>query len=234
MTDTPVLTPTFDTGARTKAAPMVAPMPDRLLDDDALAAAMPERHGNTPFIADLLSAVLAHEQCGRHLYRSVAGRSLNPMLASKYSSFGDETERHVTLLTDLIRTAGGDPMYVSPAARAMKASDTKLLESTFLLSGSVDLMTAEMVMLDAVLIAETIDHANWTGLDAIAEQLPGGEFKDQLRATVDEVLAEEDDHLEWARSTRLKMVSLQTKSRTIASAAASAESLVQRIKNLFD
>jgi hypothetical protein len=35
---------------------------------------------NGPFVADLLSAALAHERCGRHLYRSCEGRTNNPML----------------------------------------------------------------------------------------------------------------------------------------------------------
>src|SRR5205823_11962091 len=35
--------------------------------------------------ADLLGAVLAHEQCGMHLYRAVAGATQNPVLKSRYT-----------------------------------------------------------------------------------------------------------------------------------------------------
>ena len=38
---------------------------------------------------DTLSAMLTHERCGRHLYRSVEGRSLNPML----KALPDSTDR---------------------------------------------------------------------------------------------------------------------------------------------
>ncbi len=37
---------------------------------------------NAPFVADLLSACLAHERCGVHLYRSIAGRSTSSQLAA--------------------------------------------------------------------------------------------------------------------------------------------------------
>lgn len=234
MADTIVLTPTYDTGARTKVLPMVSAPPDRVVDDDMLAAELPDLGLNMAFIADVISGVLAHEQCGRHLYRSVAGRTHNPILKTKYEHFGAETEHHVELLVELIAAMGGDPMYVSPTARAMKGADTKLLEATFLLEGSVDIMTAEMVMLDAVLLAETIDHANWVALDALARVLPDGDLKDRFVSVVDEVLAEEDDHLGWTRETRLRLITLQARSRTLAAAGATAERLVERIQNLFD
>lgn len=234
MAATIILTPTYDTGARTKVLPMVSAPPDRVVDDDMLAAELPDLGLNMPFIADIMSSVLAHEQCGRHLYRSVAGRTHNPLLKTKYEHFGAETEHHVELLTELITAMGGDPMYVSPAARATKGADTNLLESTFMLDGSVDIMTAEMVMLDAVLLAETIDHANWVALQTLGHDLPDGDLKDQFTNIVDEVLTEEDDHLGWARETRLRMITLQAKSRTLAAAGATAERLVEHIQNMFD
>jgi rubrerythrin len=229
-----VLTPTHDTGARTKVLPMVSVPPGRALDDDALAADLPDTGKNMPFIADVMSAALAHERCGRHLYRSVAGRTVNPMLRSKYEHFGEETERHVEILSGLISSMGGDPQYVSPMARATEGADSKLLEATFMLSGSVDVMTAEMVMLDAVLLAETIDHANWVAIEAVARELPDGELKSSLLNGIDEVLRDEDDHLGWARETRLRMITLQAKNRTITSAVGKLEEMTARVKNLFD
>ena len=232
-TPTPALTPTYDTGARGKPMTYVSISPGREVDDDALAAMLPDLGLNTPFVADIMSAVLAHERCGRHLYRSVAGRTLNPLLRSKYEEFGDETQRHAEILEGLITAMGGDPQYVSPAARATEASDTKTLESTFLLSGSVDVMTAEMVMLDAVLAAEAIDHANWVAMAALAPQLPAGDLADRFRAAVDEVLGEEDKHLEWARETRTQMITLQASSATMTKVAAKAEEMMAKVREWF-
>jgi hypothetical protein len=224
------LTPTYETGATTKASAVVYVPPDRQVTDNQLAERLPDAGLNMPFIADILSAVLAHERCGRHLYRSVAGRTNNPMLKSKYEQFGAETERHAGILEQPIASMGGDPMYVSPAARAVEGSDTKLLESTFLLGGSVDIMTQEMVMLDAVLLAESLDHANWTAMTELAGDLPDGALKEAFVAAVTEVGVEENDHLMWARDTKTALIRLQARSRMMAAAGAKAEGLVETIR----
>src|SRR4051812_30533526 len=159
-----ILFPTKDKGATTKPATMVYAEPTQLVTDDMLRDQLPDLGMNTAFVADILSAMLTHERCGRHLYRSVEGRTNNPVLQAKYREFGQETERHAEILEQLIAQMGGNPSYVSPAARAVEGMDSKLVESTFMLSGSVDLMTAEMAMLDAVFLAESADHANWKAL----------------------------------------------------------------------
>lgn len=230
---TPTLTPTFDSGARGKAMPAVSIPPDRRVDDDTLRDQLPDLGMNIPFVADMLSAALTHERCGRHLYRTVSERTLNPMLKSKYQDFGQETERHVEILEDVISAMGGDPQYVSPIARATEAADAKVVESTFMLAGSIDVMIAEMVMLDAVLMAETIDHANWTAIAALVDDLPAGDRRDQMAAAVDDVMAQEDDHLGWARETRTKLISVQAKSRTMTALTMKAEELVAAIKSWF-
>ena len=75
------------------------------VDDDVLANSMALDGINSVFVADLLSAMLTHERCGTHLYRSVAQRSHNPMLQRRYEEFGEETAQHVDILDDHI---GGD------------------------------------------------------------------------------------------------------------------------------
>ena len=227
------LTPTYDDGSTAKASPMVYVPPDRQTSDSALAQQLADIGMNTPFIADFLSSVLTHERCGRHLYRSVAGRTNNPVLKRKYEEFGEETERHARILEQLITQMGGSPMYVSPAARAVEGTDTKLLESTFLLSGSVDIMTQELVMLDAVLIAESVDHANWTTMAALADELPEGAIRDAFTRAVTEVGAQENEHLMWARETKTAMVKLQAKSRAMAAAGAKMEQMVEHISGWF-
>src|SRR4051794_10575942 len=202
----PVLTPTKDTGAQAQAMAGVYVEPPQQMTHDQLARFMPDTGVNAPFVADLLSAALTHERCGRHLYRSVAGRSNNPMLVRKYRQFGEETERHAELLEGLIASAGGNPQYVSPMARAVQGMDTKMIEATFSLAGSVDLMTAETAMLDAVLLAETMDQLNWRQLRDLCEQLPAGPIRDQMQSAVDEVGAQEDEHLAWATRTKQRLV----------------------------
>jgi rubrerythrin len=229
----PTMMPTYETAARGRTMPMVSHPPGRGLDDQALKDELPDIGLNMVFVADIMSATLAHERAGRQLYRSVAGRTMNPLLKTTYEEFGRETERHVEILEGLIGAMGGDPQYVSPAARAMEAADKRIVESTHLLSGSVGVMTAEMVMLDGVLLAETIDHANWIALQQLADKLPDDQLRDRFRAAVDEVLADEDEHLDWARTTRTKMITLQAEHETLSSMAAGAEQIMERVRNWF-
>ncbi len=224
------LFPTRSNGATAKPSDVVYVEPQRQVTDDTLAAMLPEAGLNTPFIADFLSAVLTHERCGRHLYRAVAGRTNNPILKRKYEQFGKETERHVEILEKLIADMGGNPSYVSPAARGVEGMDTHLLESTFLLGGSLDVMTQEMVMLDAVFVAESVDDANWTTLAKLADNLPPGNVKTQFLGAVQEVTAQEVEHLSWARDTKAMLVLLQAQSRAMTAIGAKAEELVEKVR----
>ena len=228
------LTPTKDTGATSKANEVLYVEPGRTVTDDDLATDLGIEGMNAAFIADFLSACLAHERCGTHLYRSVAERTANPVLQARYQELGAQTLRHVEVLESLIAASGGNPSYVSPLARATETADTKVLEATFLGSGALDPMTAEMAMLDAVFLAETIDHANWEGLGQLVEALPDGSvLREELRAAVAEVQAEEDEHLGWARDTRAQLTMLQASSSLATKAATKAEELLAKVKGWF-
>lgn len=231
-TTSPTFTTTYDTGGSTQAVPGVYATPDRIrmpADFEGLL----DGKLNPPFIFDFLSAALTHEQCGRHLYRSVAARTNNPMLRSKYEHFGDETEDHILVLNDLIATVGGDHGYVSPSARATEKLDHGALEATFMLDGSLDLMTAELAMLDAVVVAETIDRANWDAIAQLSDELPDGAAKDAFRSAAEQVLPQEDDHLAWAQLKRSQLVHLQATRPVVAGVAATAEAAVAWINDLF-
>jgi hypothetical protein len=152
------------------------------------------------------------------------------MLQRKYAEFGGQTERHVAILEELITAGGGNPAYVSPTARAVQGADTKLVESTFALAGSLDLMTAEMAMLDAVFLAESMDHANWKLLGTLTSEMDRGELRDRFQAAVDEVEDQEDEHLGWATTTKERLVKMQAKSSMMASMGEKTEELIAKIR----
>lgn len=228
----PVLMPTKEKGATTKAAPLIYAEPAQLVTDADLTARLrlPDTV-NGAFIADVLSGFLTHERCGRHLYKSVATRTNNPILKQRYEHFGEETEHHADVLEQLITDAGGNPNYVSPMARAVEAQDSKLLESTFLATGALDIMTAEMAMLDAVFVAEAVDRANWEALEQLTQQLPDGELRNKFARAVSEVLADEEEHLTWAKETRAKLTLLQAKSSLMASVGEKAEEMMATVRS---
>jgi hypothetical protein len=95
-----------------------------------------------------------------HLNRSVARRTGAVKLKQQYEHFGEETGDHVERVEQLVVAAGGDRQYVSASARASEKADAGLLESTFLLEGSLDPVTAESAMLESVMLAEAKDRAN--------------------------------------------------------------------------
>jgi rubrerythrin len=227
------LTPTKDLGATAKVHPVVYSEPEQTVTDELLAGMVAIDGMNPAFIADLLSAYLTHERCGTHLYRSVAGRTNNPVLKTKYEEFGEETMRHVDILEQLIASTGGNPTYVSPLARAVEAADSHALMSTYLGSGGLDPMAAEMAMLDVVFMAESVDHANWEALGQLAAAMPDGPAKEAMQAAVAEVEPDEDEHLEWARTTRASMTMLQASGSTMAKAGAKMEELVAHVKGWF-
>jgi hypothetical protein len=142
---------------------------------------------------------------------------------SWYEHFGDETLRHVELLEQAIAAAGGNPAYVSPSARATEKAAAGLLESTFMLDGSLDQETAELVMLEAVMLAEAKDRANWEMLTQLAAQVTDEALRQELESLTGEVLAQEVEHHSWARDTRAAMLITRAGGNAMAMSSAGAE-----------
>jgi len=195
MSETYVVT--SDVGGKSMPTSMTVAPAEATMRPSALLALDAGAGVNAPLLADLLSSFLAHERCGVHLYRTVEGMTQDPEWAAKFREFGEQTKEHVRILESLVLQLGGDPMYVSPAARLTEALDSKLLE-TLLVSGSFDAATLEVACIEAVLQGERKCHANWEFLRQLADSLPGGSAASALRSAVDAVESQEDEHVRWA------------------------------------
>jgi rubrerythrin len=182
---------------------------------------------NGTFLADLLSACMMHETCGALVYQAVESRTKNPLLKSKYQEFGKETHRHAEILKQLIIEGGGEPTYISPTAETVQAQDTALLKATTSLQG-VDLLTLEVAMLDAVFVAEAVDHANWEALAKLSADMQGEGFAAALKRAVQEVEPQEDEHLTWAKETRMKLIRLLAHSTAAQAGTEKLEETVAR------
>jgi rubrerythrin len=197
---------TAATGGRTMPISMTITEPARAVTEDGLKeTVLPGSDRNVVFIAGTLSAFLAHERAGLTLYRVAAEHSDNPELVAKYQEFGQQTAEHISIYETLIETLGGDPGYVSPAARMTEQIGSKLLEGPISLSGSVDLLTLETALLEAVVIAEHKCHDNWKLLGRMGEELTDGPARSAIRDAVDRVEAQEDEHIGWATDTWFKL-----------------------------
>ena len=161
---------------------------------------------NGPFMADLLSACLMHEQCGLHLYRTAIAMTANEALRAKYEEFGAETEEHIRIFEELIAACGGQPGYVSPTARLTEALDSQIHQAAILLPDGADADTLELAILEAVVLAETKCHSDWSLIQKMAGEMPEGAARDAFQAAVDEVEEQEDEHIRWARQTWEEMI----------------------------
>lgn len=151
-------------------------------------------------LLNALSEFLMVEQCGLQLYTLAASRSTDTEIKQRYEEFLGETAHHREVLVGLIGSLGGDPNYVSPTARVIQYKSAKLLEAS-LIDAPLSRQEAEANDLENVLLAETKDHADWSLLQQLVQNVDDPAAREAIQAAVDEVESEEDEHLQWARDT---------------------------------
>ena len=175
-----------------------------LAPDEALAFA-PDSGLDGFYFVDILSCFLGHERDGVHLYRTVAGLTSHPDLRAAFEEFGAETAEHVEIYEQLIVALGGDPAYVSPAARLNEFQNAKVLEG-LLLSSSVDVPTFDLALVDSVAVAEAKCHGNWMFLAELAAELPQSAARTAIETAVGQVMEQEEKHYGWASETRNRLL----------------------------
>jgi len=94
----PTLSPSAATGAHSKPQEMTYVEPARTMTPEEDEAFLADAGLNGPFVADLLSDMLAHERCGAQLYRSVSQRTNSAVVREHYDHFGNETVERVEIL----------------------------------------------------------------------------------------------------------------------------------------
>lgn len=74
-------------------------------------------------------------------------------------------------------------------------------ELNFLLPDGADEATLELAILEAVILAETKCHADWSLIQKLTQEMPEGGYRNAFQAAVDQVEEQEDEHIRWARET---------------------------------
>lgn len=59
---------------------------------------------------------------------------------------------------------------------------------------------------ETVVLAETKCHSDWSLIQNLTAELPEGDARDAFQAAVDQVEAQEDEHIRWAWETREDMI----------------------------
>jgi rubrerythrin len=203
-----VITVTKERGGKTTPIGMTVAEPACRMTESELTGFGGEPGLMGVFLAELMSGFAAQERCGVHLYRVAAGLTQIPEWRERYEEFGEETEEHVRIYEELIARLGGDPMYVSPQARMTQYVSTKLMEP-ILLEGSVDTLTQELTMLEAVMLAERKCHANWELVAELGRVMEDGPEREAIREAVGRVGPQEDEHVEWAETSWREMALAQ-------------------------
>ena len=164
-----------------------------------------------PEALELLYQALETELGGVQVYRQALECAQNEDLRKEWEEYFDQTERHVEVLQELFDELGLDPEHDGPGRQSVRAIGTALVRSMKLVLEKGAPEAAELAAAEAVTLAETKDHMNWSLLGQLAESLEGP-VGEAIAAAVEEVEDEEDEHLYhsqgWARELWLDALGL--------------------------
>jgi hypothetical protein len=142
---------------------------------------------------ELLQQMQETELGGVKVYETALTCVLNEDLKKEWEKYLEQTERHVNIVTNLMNELGVAPVE-SPGRLVVRHIGGSLVAAMKLAKGSAPPEAAEIVACECVVHAETKDHANWELLLTYSEAARGDEKK-AIKAALDEVEDEEDEHL---------------------------------------
>jgi hypothetical protein len=227
--DDPINIVNYATGATIKPGPMLTAPPTAVMTDEVLKDFAPGSGLNGPFLADLLSAALAHERDGVNLFRMLAAASQNPALIAKFGQFADESMQASKGWAQLITTLGGSDQYASPPGRLTETMDNKIVES-FLGTGSADPLSIEMAGVQATLLAASLCVAFVDQLTDLAEEA-GGDSGQTMKVAADQLRPAAAEHLAWANEQLHTMAITMAKHPMAQKVGQAAEKLVGKVKD---
>jgi rubrerythrin len=145
-------------------------------------------------VHELLSQALETELGGVKIYDTALRCVQNDDLRKEWEKYQEQTVHHVEIVEGLLATFQVDETTGSSGRAVVKHTGDALVKSMemALKAGPPD--AAELVAAECVTLAETKDHLNWELLSEVATHLKGDEAK-ALRAALDEVQEQEEEHL---------------------------------------
>jgi len=153
-------------------------------------------------LQELLLQSLEHERGGVKIYRMALQCSLNAELRKEWTEYLAQTEHHVEVLTQTCAAIGIDPGVRTPGCHIVRENGLALVRSMEMALAAGNPKAAEIVACEAVVLAETKDHADWKLIGAAAKAADGA-VAQALQAAYDAVEDQEDEHLYhtkgWAR-----------------------------------
>ncbi|HEY7370029.1 MAG TPA: hypothetical protein VIA29_09080 [Thermoanaerobaculia bacterium] len=162
-------------------------------------------------LQELLYQALETERGGIAIYETAVRCAQNEDLREEWKEYLEQTRHHEQVLLELFEKLKLDPETVTPGRRIVKMKGEALVASMEKARKEGTPDAAQLVACEAVVDAETKDHANWELIAHVAEET-GGEVAEALQEAVDEVEDEEDEHLYhtqgWCRELWIESLGL--------------------------
>jgi hypothetical protein len=162
-------------------------------------------------LQELLLQSLEHERGGVKIYRMALQCALNAELRKEWTEYLSQTEHHVEVLTQTCAAIGIDPGVRTPGCHIVRENGLALVRSMEMALAAGNPKAAEIVACEAVVLAETKDHADWELIGAAAKAADGA-VAQALQAAYDAVEDQEDEHLYhtkgWCRELWLASLGL--------------------------
>jgi rubrerythrin len=143
---------------------------------------------------EFLLQALEHERGGVEVYQTALKCVRNSDLKEEWKTYLDQTKKHDEILTRLCDAMELDPEEETPGRAIVRGLGKSLVSAMEEALSGGDPHAAELVACDCVTLAETKDHANWELLHKCSTHVTGEQGK-LLKAAIEEVEEEEDEHL---------------------------------------
>jgi hypothetical protein len=167
---------------------------------------------NEEQLKELLYQGLETEIGGQAVYKAAIECAVNPELKKEWQKYLEETQNHEKILLDTFARLGLDPKKETPGRQVVRLKGEALVSSMKLAKASGKPEAAQLVAAEAVVDAETKDHANWELVGKVVAQTQG-ETKKALKEAYDQVEEQEDEHLYhtmgWARELWIESLGMK-------------------------
>lgn len=140
----------------------------------------------------LLLEALEHERGGVLVYQAAISCAENRGLRAEWTKYLQETEEHVTALTEVCEELRLDPEQETPVRAIVKKLGEALVDAMETALANAPPADAELVACECVVVAETKDHLNW---ELLSKLVTAGEAPESLEEACEDIESEEDEHL---------------------------------------
>jgi rubrerythrin len=166
---------------------------------------------NKDEIYEFLYEALETEKGGVQIYEVAIDCALNDDLRSEWEEYLEQTENHVSVLTNVLQKLGLNPDQETPGRLIVRHNGLSLVRTIQMALINGKPIAAQIVAAECIVLAETQDHSNWQMIGMLADQLTGTE-QEALKNAFEQVEDEEDEHLYhtmgWCRELRLQSFGL--------------------------